>query len=80
MSDLLEALRAQLARQVGHWLHASDQLGDFGELAAETGWHRLERYLGVALRTMLTTCVDRLKRQGAVLRAELAAIVLHARR
>jgi len=73
LSDSLDALRAQLARQVGHWLHASDQLTDFGRLAAETGWHRLERYLGLALRTMLAKCVDRLRRQGAVLRAELAA-------
>jgi len=73
LSDPLLALRAQLTRQVGHWLHASDELADFGRLAAETGWHRLERYLGVALRDMLAKCVDRLKRQGAVLRAELAA-------
>jgi len=73
LNDPLQALRAQLARQVGHWLHASDQLVDFGQLAAESGWHRLERYLGLALRAMLAKCVDRLKRQGAVLRAELAA-------
>ncbi len=73
MIDPLEALRAQLARQVGHWLHAADQLTDFGQLTSEDGWHRLERYLGVALRAMLAKCVDRLRRQGEVLRAELAA-------
>ena len=73
MSTTTDAVRAQLTRQTAHWLRAAEQLSDFGQLASEEGWHRLERYLGVALRTMLAACVDRLKRQGAVLRAELLA-------
>lgn len=67
------AEKLQLARQVAHWTVAVTELEDLTRLAASSGWHRLERYLGVALKRTLGECVDRLARHAAVLRAELAA-------
>ena len=73
MLDLTSAARTQLARQVAHWSVAVTELEDLTRLAAPSGWQRLERYLGVALKRTLAECVDRLARQTAVLRAQLAA-------
>lgn len=65
--------RLQLARQVAHWSIAVSELEDLSRLASPEGWHRLERYLGIALKRSLTETTARLSRQTAVLRAELAA-------
>lgn len=73
MLDVASAARTQLSRQVAHWTVAVTELEDLTRLAAATGWQQLERYLGVALKRTLGECVERLTRQVAVLRAELAA-------
>lgn len=73
MADLLAAVRGQLARQVAHWTQAAADLEDLSRLASAAGWGALERDLGVALRTELHRTVERLKRQGSVLEAEMAA-------
>jgi len=65
--------KLQLARQVAHWSIAVTELEDLSRLASPEGWHRLERYLGVALKRTLSETVARLARQTTVLRAELAA-------
>jgi len=73
MLEVTSAAKTQLSRQVAHWTVAVSELEDLTRLAAPTGWHRLERYLGVALERTLSECVGRLTRQTAVLRAGLAA-------
>jgi len=73
MREVTSAARSQLSRQVAHWTVAVTELEDLTRLAAPTGWHRLERYLGVALKHTMSECVDHLGRQVAVLRAELGA-------
>ncbi len=73
MADLVAAVRAQLARQVTHWTQAAGELEDLSRLASPAGWSALEQELGVALRAELQNTVARLKRQGAVLEAELGA-------
>jgi hypothetical protein len=65
--------RDQLTRQVAHWTHAAAGLADWTRFAAPEGWHRLERYLGVAVRQMVAAAVTRLQRRQAVLRARLDA-------
>lgn len=67
------AIRAQLQRQIAHWNQAVAGLEDLTRLASRTGWLALERYLGTALRALLHQGIDRLKRQVAVLPAQLAA-------
>jgi hypothetical protein len=71
--EVTAAAKTQLSRQVAHWTVAVTELEDLTRLAAPTGWQQLERYLGLALKRTLGDCVDRLTRQTAVLRAELAA-------
>jgi hypothetical protein len=73
VADTLAAVRQQLARQVAHWTRAAAELEDLSRLASPTGWGALERDLGVALRSELHRTTDRLKRQGAVVEAEMAA-------
>jgi len=71
--DELTIVRAQIARQVAHWTKAADQLRNLDDLASPGAWNALERYLGVAIRSRLTQSVERLRRQGAALRARLDA-------
>lgn len=73
MSRALLAVRHQLARQVAHWSMAVRELADLDRLAARSGWRSLERYLGVAIESVLRETVDRLRRQVAALAAALAA-------
>ena len=73
VADTLAAVRGQLARQVAHWTRAAADLEDLSRLASTVGWGSLERDLGVALRAELHRTVERLKRQGVVLEAEMAA-------
>ena len=70
MSDSLQALRAQLARQVAHWVSATARL-DPDDLASAEAWGRLERYLGLALRQHLEAVIARLRAEGDVLTAML---------
>jgi hypothetical protein len=64
--DAQQALGAQTARQVAHWVLAASRL-DLDELASHEAWGRLERYLGLSLRRHLTGVIDRLNAQGRVL-------------
>jgi len=72
-NSLLDAMRTQAARQVGHWTAAAEALRNLDELASPQAWAGLESYLGLAVRTRLTGVVDRLLAEAAVLRAELRA-------
>ena len=71
MSDLV-AMRAQLARQVGHWVTAASRL-DPDHLASAEAWSRLERYLGLSLRKHLEGVIARLRAEADVLTATLRA-------
>jgi hypothetical protein len=73
MSVSEAAMRLQLAREVTHWTQAVARLGNLQDLASVEAWARLETYLGVAVRRHLSQVVERLERQGAVLRAKLDA-------
>ena len=64
-------LRDQLERQVLHWTLALARL-NLNELAAPEAWRRLERYLGVSLRSHLSQVVERLQQQSDLLKAALA--------
>ena len=66
MVEAQQALGAQTARQVAHWVLAASRL-DLDELASHEAWGRLERYLGLSLRRHLTGVIDRLNAQGRVL-------------
>jgi hypothetical protein len=71
--DDVGALRLQVARQVAHWRAAVVALDDFENFASASAWGNLERYLDVAMRSHLRASVERLKRAGDVLQAELTA-------
>jgi hypothetical protein len=73
MADLAAAIRAQLGRQVAHWATATSRLQKPADLASETTWSNLERYLGVTIRQHLAMAVEKLQRHGAVLRASFDA-------
>lgn len=73
MSRFLAAVRHQLARQVAHWTKATAELAELDRLAAESGWRSLERYLGVAVESVLRASVARLHRRMIALTAALAA-------
>ena len=67
------AVRAQLARQVGHWSSAVEELGHLDRLAAPGAWRALERYLNTAVESAMRASLERLRRQCDVLKARLAA-------
>jgi hypothetical protein len=71
--DDTAAIRIQVARQVAHWRAAVVALDDLGNFASPDAWNGLERYLGQALQANLRAGVDRLRRDGDVLAAELRA-------
>jgi hypothetical protein len=73
MADLAAAIRAQLGRQVAHWATATSRLQKPADLASETTWSNLERYLGVTIRQHLALAVEKLQRHGSVLRASFDA-------
>lgn len=73
MADLAPAIRAQLGRQVAHWAIATSRLQRPADLASETAWRNLERYLGVTLRQHLALSVEKLQRHGVVLKASFDA-------
>lgn len=70
MSDQLQALRAQIARQVSHWVTAAARL-DPDDLASAEAWSRLERYLGLSLRQHLEGVIARVRAEGDILTAML---------
>lgn len=71
--DSTAVARRQLARQITHWVLATDGLADLVGGADSQAWASLERYLGVTLRGNLLAAVDRLRTDVAVLRALHAA-------
>ncbi len=68
MADPQQCARVQLDRQVAHWVSAAHRL-NLDDLAAPEAWHRLERYLGVSLRTHLGGVIDRIRKEADVLAA-----------
>lgn len=68
----MQAVRAQLARQVSHWVTAASRL-DPDDLASPEAWNRLERYLGLSIRQHLEGVIARLRAEGDVLAATLKA-------
>lgn len=73
MSASSKAVRHQLARQIAHWSIAVSELSDLDRLAPRSGWRSLEKYLGVAIESVLRETVDRLRRQTDALSASLKA-------
>jgi hypothetical protein len=73
VADNTPAIRAQVARQVAHWRAAVVALDDLENFASPDAWRRLERYLGQSLQANLRSAVERLRREGDVLGAELRA-------
>jgi hypothetical protein len=65
----IDAVRAQVQRQVLHWTLAASRLV-LDDLAAGSAWNHLERYLGIAVRTHLQGVIDRLAADARALVAE----------
>ena len=57
----------QIARQVAHWVMAAQRLGSLEDLASQSAWEGLERYVGVVLRQNLLTAVHQLQQQAKFL-------------
>jgi hypothetical protein len=72
VSEQVNPLRAQLARQVNHWVTASARL-DPGDLASMEAWNRLERYLGLSVRKHLDGVIQRLRLDADIMTATLLA-------
>lgn len=72
MTDSVAGGRAQLERQVRHWVTAAGRL-DPDDLASPEAWSRLERYLGLSLRQHLGGVIARLRREADLLGASLRA-------
>jgi hypothetical protein len=70
MTASANAMRAQLARQVSHWVTAAGRLNP-DDLASAEAWNRLERYLGVSLRKHLEGVIARLCAEADVLTVTL---------
>jgi hypothetical protein len=66
MTAQLDAVRSQLARQVGHWVIAAGRL-DPDDLASAEAWGRLERYLGLSIRKHLEGVIARLRAEADIL-------------
>lgn len=70
MTESLHGIRAQLARQVSHWVTAAARL-DPDDLASAEAWSRLERYLGVSIRKHLEGVIARLCAEADILTVTL---------
>jgi hypothetical protein len=73
MSERAATIKAQLGRQVAHWITATARLENPDDIASEAAWSYLEQYLGVTIRARLAETVGRLRRQAAVLKASFDA-------
>jgi hypothetical protein len=67
------ALRRQVLRQLSHWEGAAERLDDFEANASPAAWARLERYVGVTLRTELKDARGQLKHEAMAVRAAFTA-------
>jgi hypothetical protein len=72
MTMQLEEVRAQLVRQIAHWVSAATRLTP-DDLASAEAWSHLERYLGVAVRKHLEGVIARLCAEADILTAMLRA-------
>lgn len=70
MTESFNAVRAQLARQVSHWVTAAARL-DPDDLASAEAWNRLERYLGISIRKHLEGVIARLCAEADILTVTL---------
>ncbi|MEO8381013.1 MAG: hypothetical protein ABI779_15230 [Acidobacteriota bacterium] len=70
MTEPLQAVRAQLTRQVSHWVTAAGRL-DPDDLASPEAWSHLERYLGLSIRRHLEGVIGRLRAEADVLTATM---------
>jgi hypothetical protein len=70
MTESFNGARAQLARQVSHWVTAAARL-DPDDLASAEAWNRLERYLGVSIRKHLEGVIARLRAEADILTVTL---------
>jgi hypothetical protein len=59
----------QLSRQVAHWSMAADRLAALHDLASAESWRELERYLGLVLYKSCSESVNKLQKEGALLRS-----------
>jgi len=66
-SPPIETIKMQIARQVAHWVMAAQRLGSLEDLASQSAWEGLERYVGVVLRQNLLTAVHQLQQQAKFL-------------
>jgi hypothetical protein len=63
--ELSRGARAGFQREVEHWKIAAERLADLELVAPPQAWRALEHYLGVSLRTALTSAVDKVKQAVA---------------
>jgi hypothetical protein len=63
--------RAELTAQLAHWRTAASAFDDVENFAAAWAWSSLEQYLGMTLRSYLASVVDRLRRTGDSLAADV---------
>jgi hypothetical protein len=68
-----DPVKAQLARQVAHWVCAATELADLSRLASRSGWSSLEHYLGITVERALRESANRLAREASLLEATLRA-------
>lgn len=70
MTEAFNAARAQLARQVSHWVTAAARLSP-DDLASAEAWSRLESYLGLSVRKHLEGVIARLCAEADILTVTL---------
>lgn len=66
--NAVDAIAAQIARQVAHWTLAASRLR-LDDLASSEAWGRMESYLGISVRRHLQGVVDRLAADARALQA-----------
>jgi hypothetical protein len=66
-------LRRYVARQVAHWVQATERLEDLEASAAPDAWDSLEDYMGVALRRNLEEALERLQCEARALKSQFHA-------
>ncbi|NLF43602.1 MAG: hypothetical protein GX587_12980 [Bacteroidales bacterium] len=61
MNNELKHINIQLARQIAHWVNATERLENMDDLASPVAWNNLESYLSISLRAYLSKAVTGLK-------------------
>lgn len=65
------AVLAEMTRQLEHWRLAAGRLADPNAIASPAAWRTLEHYLGVSLRTTISTATAELSRRIDTLAAQM---------